>query len=372
MLRSLPGLLLTLLLSACGSSSAPVVSPAQNAEWHHWTGTGSGVFRDAQYDQGEWIYTNGIWQARGANADGLHRTDYYAALMPLPTDPTFITRDLYNALTYDFFGAHRAAHNGDYTLPQDSTTWPDGTGDLAEVRMAADQRNLYARFLWNSMPRIDAQIATLTFSATGSTPAVSPWPRNAKLSSAWQMALTVWGTGAAIQPRGGVEIPVAVRAVDHTTEVQIPLDQLPPAPWTLTGGSGLDDPAQPGHYWTVAPGPATQSAPGSGGLTAPANVLDLLFAQDTPWTFDERRQADDLVGGDVSTDQAQLDLAALQSGQTRAAPLRTGDLSRLFSSRLFQADGIRRDRQGILPFAPPAGFTPPIATPDFNVSYFYT
>lgn len=371
-IHPLPVLLLTILLTACGSSVAPELTSA-NAAKHVWKGQGTNIFRDAQYDQGEWIYTNGIWQARGANADGLHRTDYYAALMPLPTDPTYVTRDVYNALTYDFFGAHRAAHNGDYALPLDHKTWPDGTGDLAEVRLAADRQNLYVRFLWNSMPRPDAQIATLTFAANGSSPAVAAWPRNAKLSSAWQSALTVWGTGAALQATDGHEVAVAVSVGDHTTEVSIPLSQLPAAPWTLTGGSGLDDPQQPGQYWSVSPGLATQSATGSGALTVPTNVWDLLFAQDTPWTFDEKRQADDLAAGDVSADSATVSLTMLQSNQTQLAPLRTGDFSRMFASRLFIADGITRDSQGALPVALPVGVTAlPVGAPDINVSYLYT
>ncbi|MGH8461964.1 MAG: prolyl oligopeptidase family serine peptidase [Stenotrophobium sp.] len=366
------GLVVAMLLSACGSSSAPNVGAAGNAS-HAWLGQGSGVFRDAQYDQGEWIYSNGIWQARGANADGLHRTDYYAALMPLPADPTYITRDVYNALTYDFFGAHRAAHNGDYALPLDHKTWPDGTGDLAEVRLAADRQNLYVRFLWNSMPRPDAQIATLTFAASGSAPAAAPWPRNARLSSAWTAALTVWGTGAVVQNIDGHEIAVPASVGDHITQAQIPLSQLPPAPWTLTGGSGLDDPQQPGLYWDVSPGLATQNATGSGALTVPTNVWDLLFAPDTPWTFDERRQADDLARGDVSADQAQVDLSKLQSGQTELSPTRTGDFSLMFASHLFEADGITRNSQGALPVALPVGVTAlPVGAPDINVSYLYT
>jgi pimeloyl-ACP methyl ester carboxylesterase len=166
-------------------------------------------------------------------------------------------------------------------------------------------------------------------------------------------------------------VPVSVG--DHTTEVSIPLSQLPAAPWTLTGGSGLDDPQQPGQYWNVSPGLATQSATGSGALTVPTNVWDLLFAQDTPWTFDEKRQADDLAMGNASADSAEVDLAKLQSGQTELAPLRTGDFSRMFASRLFIADGITRDSQGALPVPLPVGVTAlPVGAPDINVSYLYT
>ena len=108
------------------------------AGWHRWSGSATQVERTGQYSRGELVYTNGLWKALGADADGLARTDYYAAFKPSPADPTAATFDLYNALTYDFFGAHRAAHNGDAQLPRDAAAYPDGTADLSEVRLAVE------------------------------------------------------------------------------------------------------------------------------------------------------------------------------------------------------------------------------------------
>ena len=366
---------LLLLLAACGDSrtpaalagAAPIVSKACATASYAWKGEASGVFREANIDQGEWIYTNGLWQAQGANSDSLHRTDYFA---PAPTDdPSHIKRDLYLAMTYDFFGSHRATHNGDYQLPQDSSVWPDGTADLAEVRLAVDAQALHVRFLWNAMPRPDAQIATLAF-AKGSATAAS-WPRGAKLSSAWQRALTVWGTGASLQAADGSETAVPVAVGDHLTEACVPLALLPAGPWTLTGGSGLNAPTNSGQYWAVPTGLATQTLPGSGGPTAATNVWNLLFAADKPWSFDELSQSDQLSAGQIANASVTVDPQGLQRGASQPAALRTGDISRQFASKLFQADGIRRDRTGISPVGPPPGYTPPIPTPDFNVSYYY-
>src|SRR4051794_18015042 len=158
--------------------------------------------------------TNGIQQALGANSDDLHRTDYFKATDPQGDDPTHINRDIYNAVTYDAFGSHRAAHNGDYQLPTDDAKYPVGTGDLAEVRLTIRGGDLWVRFRWNSFPRPDAQIATLTFNGT----TAHPWPRNARLSSPWDRAVTAWGTGAAIADAQGKETPLDIRAGDHVTE----------------------------------------------------------------------------------------------------------------------------------------------------------
>jgi pimeloyl-ACP methyl ester carboxylesterase len=300
-----------------------------------WKGQPTGIFRTARYDRGEWIYTNGIQQARGANTDGLHRTDYFKATDPHGDDPTHIPRDVYNAVTYDAFGSHRAAHNGDYQLPTDDKKFPVGTADLAEVRLAVKGGDLYVRFLWNSFPRPDAQIATLTF-GDGAT---RPWPRNARLSSPWQEALTVWGTGATLTDADGRETLVAVSAGDHTTEARIPLSALPAGKWTLRGGAGL---AADGKYMNVPAGQASDSQPGSGGPTSPTNVWDLLFADDAKWTFDELRQADDLAKADATSDSAVVDPARLRMARSTSAAPRTGDITRLFASRWSGGDGLKR------------------------------
>jgi pimeloyl-ACP methyl ester carboxylesterase len=308
---------------------------ADAAGWPSWKGEANGIFRTARYDRGEWIYTNGIQQALGANSDGLHRTDYYKATDPHGDDPTHIPRDIYNAVTYDAFGSHRIAHNGDYQLPTDSAKFPVGTADLAEVRLAVKGRDLYVRFLWNSFPRPDAQIATLTFGDG----APHGWPRGARLSSPWQKALSVWGTGAALADASGAETPMEVRVGDHATEARVPLNALPTGKWTLRGGAGLAD---SGKYMEVPAGPAGDSTPGSGGPVAPTNVWDLLFADDEKWTFDELRQADDLAKADATSDSVVVDPARLENKKTSSAAPRTGDITRLFASRWSGGDGLKR------------------------------
>src|SRR5207302_3902478 len=89
--------------------AAPVRRPV-------WRAPGTGVFRQATYEDGEWIYTNGIHQNLGANCDRLERPDYFAAVKP-------VNDTAYRLFTYDRFGMHRIATNGDYELPTDKTRW---------------------------------------------------------------------------------------------------------------------------------------------------------------------------------------------------------------------------------------------------------
>ncbi|MDQ6747247.1 MAG: prolyl oligopeptidase family serine peptidase [Candidatus Dormibacteraeota bacterium] len=373
---------LTLLatLAVCLLTLAPAAASAAAPTWPGWTGVGSGVFRDASYDHGEFIYSNGIFQSLGANADTLHRRDYYAATGELA--PTYSApNDLYNALTYDFFGAHRSTHNGDYQLPTDRGSWPDFTGDLAEVRLQAVGGDLFVRWRFTSFPRPDAQVATLAFAPAAAPGAPRPWPRNAGVSSPWTTTVTIWGTEAELDSGAGSQALSAAggafraNAAEHIFEARIPLRVLPSGSWSVTGGSGLDDPASPGHYWTVPAGNASAGHPGSGAPVAPgANVWDLLFSRDDPWTFDELKQADDLRGGDVSSDRQVVDRTLLLSHATRPAPPRTGDLSRFFSSAIGSADGIDRSA-GLTGFTPPGPPPTPLGLAplaDFDVTYHYT
>lgn len=357
-----------LLLAAwCAVFPAPA-----DARWPGFPGRAGGVFRTAELVRGQWIYTNGIGQAQGGDSDDTRRTDYFASAKAAPElDQGFMRRDLYLALTYDFFGAHRGAHNGDFQLPGDHARWPDGTADLAELRMRATARFLYLRFRWDSLPRRDAQVATLGFATEGQAVAPRPWPRNARLSSGWQSALTVWGNGGVLTAADGSELSVKVHTADHAVIARVPLTRLPAGPWRLTGGSGLADPAAPGRYWDVPAGEATDDRPGSGGDAAPTNVWGLLFARDTPWSFDELAQSGLLSAGDASPASARVDPAALRRGRTSRRPAQTGDFSRLFTSRHFAADGIRREPGAVPAPSPPPGFGP-AANPGFNVTFEHT
>ena len=362
-----------LMLSPVAAGAASSTTPA----WHTWTGTPTNIYRQATLDHGEFIYSNGIFQSRGANADvaDRHRTDYF----PGGAAPDYsIPRDLYNAYTYDFFGAHRSTYNGTYHLPTDHARWPDFTGDMAELRLAVDGTDLFVRMQFTSFPSPDAQIATLAFADATTPGAAHPWPHNAGVSSPWSTSLTLWGTGAAVDSGGSTQslnaAGGAFRTGDHVLEARVPLSALPQSKWTLTGGSGLDDPTSPGQYWTVPSGAATSSSPGTNSAMTPgANVWDLLFSRDTPWTFDERRQGDDLRSGIVTSDTQAVDPAQLSARATNPAPLTTGDFSRFFASSIGSADGIDRSA-GLVNFPPPGVLPGPVAAAtleDFDVTYHY-
>ena len=352
-----------LIAAGLGAVSSRACGPL-----HEWKQPVGGIFRSARQAQGEWVWTTGVWQAKGANTDGLTRQDYYKAFDPTGDQPTHIPRDLYLAATYDLFGAHRMTHNGDYQLPVDPARYPEGTGEVSEIRVAADATNLYLRLLWNSMPRADAQIATVTFSAQHAAPLPHEWPAGAALLGRYDAALTLSGRGGSLD---GHRVSTRIDLKDHTTEAVIPRGLLPKGPLSIDGGSGLANPSDPASYWKVATGPATPTSPGTGSLPATTNVWELFFAGNSPWTFDELEQATQLSRG--RSDSSQLvNVDALANDTSSAPGVRTGDFSVMFASRFGGADGIVKAKDGLAPLGPDQLPQLPLQTTGFDESWYYT
>ncbi len=351
-----------------------LATPAAAQAWPTWDGEAPWEFRSGRYDAGEFVYSNGIHLNKGANVDGIHHEEYYAATVTGGELPIDDRDDVYRHLTYGAFGAERGATNGDYELPLDREAWPDFTADLAELRLRVDGDDLLVRWRFTSMPRPDAQIATLAFATAGGGATAAAWPHGAAIASSWETAITVWGTAGTVTdvgdpPTALVDVGGAVRAGDHVVEARVPLSELPAGPWELTGGAGLADPDDPSSYWEVPPGNPTDTAPGSGFATSSGNVWSLLFADDDPWVFSERRQADLLASGDVSDASIVVDPALLASGHTTPIAQQTGRTSRFYASAFDFGDGITRGGG-----SPPAFLQPPPGAPtrDVAVSYEYT
>ncbi|MFT5222329.1 MAG: hypothetical protein ACI867_000628, partial [Glaciecola sp.] len=330
------------------STGALPASAAATGDWPAWDGEATGQFRSWVLDDGEFIWTNGIQQARGANVDGLHHEDYWGLLATGGELPITSTTDAERHLTWGAFGVDRFATDGDAELPVDAEQWPAFTGEAAELRLTTDADEVFLRWTFTSMPRPDAQIATLTFAGQDALPVSSTWPHDAGVSSPWQVAVTTWGTGATVTTGGGDSVDLAglggeVRTGDHTVEVRLPSALLPTGPWSLTGGVGLTDPSDPSRYWEVPAGAASATAPGSGSsILAGSPVWSLLFADDDPWVFTARTEGDLLVGGDVSSVAFTLDPASLVAGRSDAPAPRAGRLARQYSSAFDFGDGITK------------------------------
>ncbi len=362
---------LALLVPTPGAAAAAGTGP-----WPLWDAPATGEFRSLLVTGGEAVWTNGVMQSRGANADGLHHEDYWGLLAEGGTFPYDERQTVERHLTWGAFGVDRWATDGDQELPTDAARWPDFTGELAEVRLATDADELFVRFTWTSMPAPDAQIATLALATDGSAPQAAAWPHGSSTSSPWSVALTTWGNGATVTAAGAEPVDLAglggeVRTGDHVVEMRVPRSLLPPGPWRLWGGGGLASPDDPGSWWAVPAGSATATSPGSGSTSsAGSTTWSLLFADDDPWIFTARREGDLLVGDDVTEASLVLDPALLDAGGATADPPRSGWLARYHRSAFDFGDGITKGE----PAPPPDPFVLPPEVPldDVGRSFEYT
>lgn len=332
-----------LLLLACDAQS-PEAPTNQNITlingWPVFDAKPSGRANQGVIEQGEFVGTDEIHFARGANADGLDHEQYYATdgeppePMPAPVE----SDDVYRHSTWGAFGTDRAAHNGDYLLPTDTTRWPDFTADIGFLRFEADSEFLYLQLRFLSFPAPEAQIATLTFTSSASTPALNPWPRNAGISSRYDVAMTLWADDAELQdqrpsatratPQSLIALGGAVRITDHAFEARVPLSALPTGVWRVGVGAGLAAPNDASQYWTVPAGTPTTTSPATDSPNRPgSNVWDLMFTPHDPEYHDDHIQARLLTDGDVSAATVELNPVFLQARASVPAPVITGRIA---------------------------------------------
>jgi poly(3-hydroxybutyrate) depolymerase len=281
------------------------------------------------YDGGTWSYTDRWGDDTGANSDGKHREDYF------PGQPL---------LTYDAFGTHRLAHDGDYVLPNDDTRFPELTADVVFAQARPTASGVDVRVVFSSLGEADSAILTLGLNTTGGHGS-SQFPRNARLACTGcgiDRYVTVWGTGGDVADSTGRHTgdvqDLGVDLAENAVTFSVPFSALGPVGSSVGAwlAAGAHDGA--GQYLTVQP-VASQTAPGGG--TGGTNVFDLAFVHEDRAILDERVQADLLATGDAGPARAVVDLTALRNGTHRLVGEPTsGPVERILVSALDEGDGI--------------------------------
>lgn len=296
-----------------------------------------------------WTVTDELFDATGPELDGVDPS----VVAPLRTAPV---EDGAIAAGTGVFGAQRATTGGDFSLPTDRARWPDFTADIAGVRFDVKGNAVQVTIRFASMPRADAQIATVTFAAADQPGPSRPWPAGAGVRGPWQAALTVAGSRAVLStPIGAPVAPLTVTTGDHTLRATVPASSLPPRPWEVVVGAGLADPADPNRYWSVPAGLPLPDRPGARGQSAVA-------LWDVSGTRSESAQG-------PGAERAQASLLASQDLTTAANPVGdpsvpmdndapAGTYTRNYVSGWDGGDGLRRDPSGVGELGPPPGDIP--------------
>lgn len=325
-----------LVLPAGTAVAAPVLAASAAYAWGgHETLPPNRTTGTTRYAGGVFSYTDRWGDGQGANSDGLHREDYFGSVPGEGAEAT-----------YDLFGTHRLAHNGDYLLPQDDARFPELSADVlfAQLRPAADG-GLDGRVVLNALGAKDSAIVTLGLDTDGVTTASTPFPRNAALGCSpcgIDRFVSVWGTGGDVADASGASLGAPTDVTASTEEDQLTF-HVPGSLLGRTGDNlhawlavGVHDAA--GKFQTVAP---VQTSTNPGGGTGGTNVFDLAFVQEDRARVDDKVQADLLQAQNAAPARATVDLAALAAGATRVEGEPTGGpVERLLVSRLKLGEGI--------------------------------
>jgi len=290
------------------------------------------------YRSGEWLYQDYLLDDHGATG------------VKDPNDP-------YGAGPHLF-----SPPAGTFTYPT-SSVYANNAADLVELRIKPLDDATAFRVTLNSLK--DAKRSAFTI-ALGTSPSSIAWPYGAGVSSPARLFLTWHGNHADLldAATGRARTPAPSARVDMLRrQIQI---LVPHAAWDprnsvvrTTIGVGLWD-TSANSYLKPQPGPADEATPGGGTLTgiaivnagprfdeplplyAGATLADTAVgAQALAMFWRERQQSEQLLLGDVSPFDADVDFGKLDAGKTDNSLVPTsGPMDRIFASHYSFGQGV--------------------------------
>ncbi|MEA2624174.1 MAG: hypothetical protein QOD06_219 [Candidatus Binatota bacterium] len=353
-----------------------------------WVGEPTGISGTSRHSGGEFIYTDYLYDAWGANVDGFRggQADFeyfpVVGLWPNLQDP--------QSPRWGTTGqTGRFRTSGDFGYPpRDGTDRQyDSVADVSEVRIGLDAANVYYLIRTTALRRADQAVFAIGIDRDGNAATGGgEWPLGANLRGqlGFEHVLTVWGTGGAVTSyadgAGGADEvssisladaggAIAVDLDENVIEVSVPRAALgaPSGVWRHWIIGGLWDAAasrwkavQP--YQDVTPGGVTarefglrfwyhfllSARPGAGEPFFP-NVYQVLFRPFEPntWWRDDK-QAEDLAAGSIASDFVAVDMSALgPGGATTPQPRLAGPLNLVNRSALDLGEGLAEETSSL-------------------------
>jgi hypothetical protein len=328
------------LPAAAGAASCGPGNHVADGNLCDWVGTPSYVSGTWVYSRGEFIYSDYVHDDYGANVDGFRSENPdppqpITGVYPNPQEPTHP----WEGGTGDN-GAERFRHTGDYgypevNLPGGATGYYD-VADILEFREAVDHGQLHFLVKLGSMTAPDSTVIGICIDAdqnAGTGAAMWPYGANYSHPLGCDYFVTLWGTGGTLidytkTPAQTTPIRVAanVKGRPPFIEADAPIPSgATLGAWRTYVGSGMWDASA--HKWATAMFTAGQEgSPGSLGIYP--NIYNVLFrpSEYNNWWRDTV-QADDLAGGDISEDHADIDMQMLGREATGPRPQPTGLLN---------------------------------------------
>jgi pimeloyl-ACP methyl ester carboxylesterase len=297
-----------------------------------WVGTPSNYGGTAVYSRGEYIYTDHIFDAYGADDGRDAQRDQILDPLAQAAPDTYRVEPLFQANLPGEIGAPNPGpldvqeHYGD-AAHQDSS-------DLKELRVASDATSLHVLARTTTMrTATDSALLLLVDPQKGARARAVPF--NSGISSAARTAVLIAGDGRSVivDMATGVATPLTTVAFTpdgwtNAIEADIPLSAL-----GLTSNGSAALAAATGPYDAATHAFATLKN-GETGAPLGANLANVAFRFDEPiriW-FD-KNQAAALLAKNIDKYAASVDLARLAAGGTDAwAPKPGGYFDRIFQS----------------------------------------
>lgn len=237
----------------------------------------------------------------------------------------------------------------DYVYDDEGATgafdYPEGTAgneaDIAIVRIALDGDVVRYRFDLNTLLVPDSTVVALAVDTDcDATTGAAEWPYAADVSTpGWDHVVTAWGTGGTVTAADGTttDVPVTVDVDANTIDIEVARSVVNPVSraWCYRGGSGLWD--------------ATTSTWAEQGDETQPDIINLLFRnrlhdggtdatdENSSGGFQVQKQAAALTSGDLTPFVRAVDFDLLARGENVAPPEVTEDhnFTRIYASAAF-------------------------------------
>ncbi len=252
-----------------------------------WMGESTWIGGACNYSRGEFIYQDYIYDDYGA-ATGIDAGTGPEKLFELSRQHGKDRAQFSRALL------DLAPTAGSYRYPADSDRYGSNCADLVQLRIAADNQNIYFLVLLNTLLTPDSTVFAIAFDTGGSDPGKCKghiWPFEAGITTPGTThVLTLWGTGGAwdeldLTSVGG---QVAVSVEENVIEASIPRELLGTLRFWCYAATGLWDSQD--KTWLEVKEKRDTKFPG-GAMPGGPRAFNLAFRPNETGTWFEDKQA---------------------------------------------------------------------------------
>ncbi len=209
---------------------------------------------------------------------------------------------------------------GDYRYPTDEGRYGYNAADLQELRLAADDDNLWLLARMSTLKANDSTVVSVGLDTDSDATEASDWPYQAGIKvPGVDTVVTMWGAGGSVTDLASGrttdldDVAADTDNANNAIEARVPRSFVPASGtvkvWAVTG---LWDPAAK-TFMAVADSPTT-TTPGGGSPLVTTRVWNVAFRENEAGMFMEDNQAEALQSGNIAAYHAEIKIDDLVRG----------------------------------------------------------